>query len=206
VASAMRVAAVAMAAVLAGCTTTRLAEPQRTSTEELLVSAAVDRAVAKLSPALPAHARVFVDTRFFDTEPADLMFPKYTIGAVRDRLARAGARLVDDKKGADVVVELRTGGESIDHNTFLVGIPTFKIPIPLTSSALTMPELALYKRDRQTGVAKLAITAYRRETGALEASSGPEYGASDHTRFAALLFFKWVASDIEPDALKPRTQ
>lgn len=193
-------------AALGACTTTRLTEPSQTATEQLLISTAIDNAVAKLEPSLPADTKVYVDTTYLDTTPADgLLFPKYEIGAIRDQLLRNGARLVADKKDADVVVELRTGGQSIDHNTFLVGIPSFPIPIPFTSNA-SFPEIALYKRDRQTGVAKLAATEYRESTGQLAGSSGPQYGASDHTLFSLLFFFTWVDSNIEPQALQPRTQ
>jgi hypothetical protein len=150
--------AIILTAFLTACTTTRLTEPAETSTEQLLISTAIDDAVAKLKPSLPGDATAYLDTSNFDMAPADaVLFPKYTIGAVRDALLRDGARLVDDKKKADLIVERRTGGQSIDHNTFLVGIPSFPIPIPFTSNAY-FPEIALYKRDRQTGVAKLAVT------------------------------------------------
>jgi hypothetical protein len=184
---------------------TRLTEPPQTATEQLVITAAIDDAVAKMKPSLPSDAAVYVDTTYLDTAPGDaLLFPKYEISAVHDQLLRNGARLVADKKDADVIVELRTGGESKDRNTFLVGIPSFPLPIPFTNASF--PEIALYKRDRQTGVAKLAVTVYSESTGRLADSSGPRYGSSDHTRFSLLFFFTWVRSNIEPKALQPRTQ
>jgi hypothetical protein len=195
-----------LAAPLGACTTVRLTEPSQTATEQLLISAAIDDAVAKLKPSLPSDTKTYVDTTYLDATPADaLLFPKYEIGAVRDQLLRNGARLVADKKDADVMVELRTGGQAIDRNSFLVGIPSFQLPIPFTNAST--PEIALYKRDRQTGVAKLAVTVYSESTGRLAGSSGPQYGSSDHTRFSLLFsFFTWAHNNIEPKDLQPRTK
>jgi hypothetical protein len=193
-------AAMILAVALGACTTSRVTEPPQTATEQLLITAAIDDAVAKMKPGLPSDNAVYVDTTYLDTSDA-LLFPKYEISAVHDQLLRNGARLVADKKDADVVVELRTGGDSIDHNTVLVGIPPLPIPFTYGSS----PEIALYKRDRQTGVAKLAVTVYSESTGRLVGSSGPQYGSSDHTRFSVLFYFTWVHSNIEPMDLQRRT-
>jgi hypothetical protein len=198
-------AVMTLAAALGACSTTRVTEPAQTATEQLLVTKAIDDAIAKLKPSLPADTTAYLDTTYLDTAPADaLLFTKYEIAAVRDQLLRNGDRLVADKKDANVAVELRTGGQSIDHNTFLVGIPSFPIPIPFTSA--NFPEIALYKVDRQTGVAKLAATAYGESTGLLAGSSGPQYGSSDHTRISILFFFTMTDSNIEPENLKTRTQ
>ena len=197
-------AAIILAPPLGACTTVRLTQPSQTATEQLLISAAIDDAVANLKPSLPSDTRAYVDTTYLDNTPADaLLFPKYEIGAVRDQLLRNGARLVADKNDADVIVELRTGGQAIDHNSFLVGIPSFQLPIPFTNAST--PEIALYKRDRQTGVAKLAVTVYSERTGRLTGSSGPQYGSSDHTRFSLLFFFTWAHNNIEPKVLQPKT-
>jgi hypothetical protein len=198
-------AALIVAAALGACSTTRVTEPSQTATEQLVITKAIDDAVAKLKPSLPSDTKTYLDTTDLDTAPADaLLFTKYEIGAVRDQLLRNGDRLVPDKKDAKVTVELRTGGQSIDHNTFIVGIPSFPIPIPFTSA--TFPEIAFYKVDRQTGVAKLAATAYTERTGLLAGSSGPQYGSSDHTRISVLFFFTMIDSNIEPATLKTRTQ
>jgi hypothetical protein len=66
--------------------------------------------VGQLDRVVPAGATVFVDPQYFDNAPGDAArYSKYAIASVRDRLQRQGARLVDDRKSADMVVELRTG-------------------------------------------------------------------------------------------------
>jgi len=51
-------------ALLAGCTTSRATAPLRTASEQLLLSAAADRAAAQLSLGIPKGTRIFVDTRY----------------------------------------------------------------------------------------------------------------------------------------------
>jgi hypothetical protein len=97
---------------LVGCTTEHVTEPLQTATEQLAVSGAVDHAVGNLKLALARGAKVFVDTGYVDTpDDKDVVLPKYMVGAVRDLILRSGGYLVDDKKSADVVAELRTGAQ-----------------------------------------------------------------------------------------------
>lgn len=186
---------------LTGCSTIRLTEPGQTATEQLLISTAVDQAVGGLKPAIPAGTTVFVDAQYVDSAPGDAaLYTKYLVASVRDRLLRQGVRLVDDRKSADMVAELRTGGQSIDHDDFLIGLPAIPIPIPLTGT-VTTPKVPIYENDTQTGIAKLAVTAYDKQ-GALTASTGPVYGESDLTHRTLLLFISWTNQDLLPDALK----
>jgi hypothetical protein len=206
----LRILTLGGAILLAGCTTVTMTEPPQTATEQLLVTGAIDDAVTKMNvSSLPAGTRIFVDTSFFDGTGRDrtILFPKYAMGAVREKLLRAGALLADDKQTADVIVELRTGGQSVDHNSLFVGIPSISIPIPPYFTApVTTPELALFKRDRKTGIAKLAIVAYGKSSGALAGASSASFGASNHTEYTVLLLFDWIHSDIEPKELQDRTQ
>jgi hypothetical protein len=186
---------------LVGCTSERLTEPNETATEQLLVSTAVDHAVGQLDPKIPAGTKVFLDPQYVDTTPADAaLYTKYAVASVRDRLLRLGARLVDDRKDADMVAELRSGGESIDYHDFLLGIPAVPVPVPLSGS-LSTPKVALVERDQQTGIAKLAVTAYGKD-GALTTSTGPSYGESTLKKWTVLLFVSWTEEDLLPDTTR----
>jgi len=186
--------------LLAGCTTNRVTEPYQTATEQLLVSSAVDHAIDNLKPPIPRGSKVYVDTEFFDGENGgtDVVLPRYTIGAVRDLILRTGGDLVDDRKAADLIVELRNGGQAIDHKTVMVGLPTIPVPIPLTGTVQT-PELAFYKRDEQRSISKLALTVYGAKSGALAGSTGPIYGDSHDTHWTVLLVFGWDKQNILPE-------
>jgi hypothetical protein len=175
---------------LGGCTTLRKTETPRTASQQLLISTAAERSAEQLALNLPADTKVFVDSQYFEG-----MDSKYAVGAIRDRLLKHGARLVDEKKDADVVLEIRSGALSVDDRNTLVGIPSFSIPVPL-AGPLQFPEIALFKSEEEQGVSKVAMTGYETKTGALKVSSGPVYGLSHRRRLTVLFFFSWSADDL----------
>lgn len=183
----------AVAFVISACTSERRSAPSRTASEQMMISAAADRAAQNLSIAIPHGTPVFVDTTYFDGTDS-----KYAIGAIRDRLLRRGARLVNTRDAAEMVVEIRSGALSIDENALVVGIPQMEVPVPLAGS-FAFPEIALFKRERRQGVAKFAATGYDAETGALISSSASDFGFSQQTQWNALFFLSWTTDDVMPD-------
>jgi hypothetical protein len=179
---------------LTSCTTTDQPKPARSATEELIISTAADRAAEKLALMIPPKTSVFIDAGNFDGPDS-----KYATAAVRAHMLKQGVRLVDDKKKARTIVELRSGALSIDHNDFLLGIPQFDIPIPLATSPLTIPEIALYRNDEHKGIAKFAILAYDATQGKLIAEQEPQYGFAHKSRKTVLIFVSWNDSDMMPD-------
>ncbi len=179
--------------LLAACTTEKRSAPSRTATEQLMISAAADRAAQNLSVDIPVGTKVFVDPAYFEGIDS-----KYAIGAIRDRLLRRGANLVEKREQADMVLELRAGALSVDENSMVVGIPQMKVPIPLAGS-FALPEIALFKRDRRQGVAKFSATGYDAETGELITSSASDFGFSQKTEYDALFVISWSSSDIMPE-------
>jgi hypothetical protein len=198
--------AVAAALLLASCTTVRVTEPYQTASEQLLVSTAVDHAIDNLKPQIPRGSKVYVDPQYFDIDASgnNIILSHYTIGAVRDLILRAGGNLVGDRKAADLIVEMRNGGQSINHKTMLIGLPAIPVPIPLTGTVET-PELALFKRDNQSGISKIALTIYRAKSGALASSTGPVYGDSHDTNWTVLLLFSWESQNVMPETIPNST-
>jgi hypothetical protein len=179
---------------VAGCTTSaRQTVPQRTATEQLLLSGAADNAIEQLDLGLSPGTRVFVEPAFLETYDRP-----YVLGTLRDKLLRSGLRLVPERARAEVVVEPRSGALSIEEESVLVGLPAWDIPVPFAAAAFRTPELALFKRERREGVAKLAVTAYAVEGGSLAGSSGPSVGIA-HTTRRVVLFVGWTTEDIPPD-------
>jgi len=185
--------------VVAGCTTSRETKPQRTATEQLLISTAADHAADAIKLDIPSGAKVFVDASNFEGTDS-----KYAIAAIRDRILQLGGHLVSDRVLADTVVEIRSGALSIDQSQTLVGIPKFDIPIPL-AGPLGIPEVALFKKSERRGVAKFAATSYGAKTGEAEGATGPRYGFSHNTHWVLLFFFSWSSEDVLPkeDQEKP---
>jgi len=186
--------AVLLALLLGACTQMRESNPSRTATEQLLLSAAADRAAERLANDIPAGSRIFLDAANFDAYDG-----KYAVSTIRSSLMKHGAFLVADRGQADTIVEVRAGALSTDSEKLLIGIPSFDVPIPLAGD-LKSPEIALFKRDRTQGVAKFAATGYDAKTGSLVATTDPVFGLSQKTEYVALLFFSWARNDVKPPA------
>jgi hypothetical protein len=186
-------AAVLLLLALCACSELRESQPGRTATEQLLFSTAVDRVCDQLALQVPAQSKVFVDAAYVEGTDS-----KYLVATLRDRILRHGGHLVAARDQADLVFEPRVGALSVDRKETLVGIPSFPIPIPLAGD-FNFPELALFKRDRQQGVVKLALTSYDARTGELRESLAPVYGFSHHTDWVVMLLFGWQSNDLMPD-------
>jgi len=176
---------------LGACTTVRESSPQRTATEQLLISTAVDRAIAQVNLRIPAGTKVFVESEQLEGSDG-----KYAAGEMRDRLLRNGASLVNDKGKADAVVEVRAGALSIDDRQTLVGIDTFDAPIPFAGQAAKIPQIALYKDRERQGVAKIAAFGYSTSDGKLIDATDPRFGYSHQYERTVLFFFTWRTSDL----------
>ena len=186
-------AAAAILLTLGGCVELRESQPERTATEQLLFSTAADRVCEALSLRIPPESRVFVDASFVEGTDS-----KYLVATLRDRILRTGGNLVDSRAEADLVFEPRVGALSVDRKTTLLGVPSFPVPIPLLGN-IEFPELALYKRDRQQGMVKLALTSYDAATGALHQSIDPVYGFAERTDWLVLIIFGWQENDLMPE-------
>lgn len=157
-----------------------------------MLSTAADRAAEQLTFDIPKGTKVFVDSSNFDAYDG-----KYAIAKIRERALESGVNLVNDKEQAQAILEIRSGALSMDDHEFLVGIPSFGIPIPLAGQ-LTVPELALFKKGTAKGVAKFAAVGYDAKTGVLIHSSGEKYGFSARTEWVVLLLVTWKEDDFRP--------
>lgn len=157
------------AAAAAGCGTTRSTDTARAATEMLLVSQAVDKAVTQLDFTPLAGKAVYVDCENIDKTTVDR---GYLISSIRQQLLAHGALLRDDPKSAVYVVEVRTGGLGTDRHSMLVGTPQLSLPALLPGMPTNIPEVALYKKTDQRGIAKVGVFAYNRVTGRAVWQSG----------------------------------
>ena len=180
---------IALALLVNGCAWFKLTEPPRSATEQLLLSTSADRALASADLTMFANQKVFLDTTYFDSYD-----PKYAIGEIRDALSRAGALLENSPTNSDIIIEARAGALSTDSSDSLIGVPSTGLPIPL-AGAVSIPEIAFYKSQKQFGYAKIALLAYANQSRAHIYSSGPLVGKS-YNDYRKILFVAWVRSDI----------
>jgi len=118
-----------------GCATIRVTDPAHTATEQFLMSQAITAALKQLNVDALRDRKVWLETGYFtgaeqvvvNGEVRQRMFttPEQAFAAaeLRERLLLGGARIVQDKKLADIIVEVRSGGIGIDRLENLIGVP-----------------------------------------------------------------------------------
>ncbi|MBX3426559.1 MAG: hypothetical protein KF688_12830 [Pirellulales bacterium] len=156
--------AVAATLVLAaGCGSTRTSNTMRTATEQLLISDAVDRAVQQIDFTPLAGQSIYFEER----QLAEVVDKSYLVSSMRQHLLASGCVLKDKRDEAEFVVEPRAGAVGTDNHDLLFGIPATNVPQVGVTTTLpaAIPEIPIAKRRNQRGVAKLAVFAYRRDSG-----------------------------------------
>ncbi len=146
-----------------GCGTTRTSNTVRTATEQLLISDAIDRAVQSINFSKLAGQAVYFDERHL----YEVVDDGYLISSLRQHLLASGCILKDDREQATFIIEPRAGAIGTDNDELLFGIPATNLPqmalVPGLPAAV--PEVPIIKRRHQRGIAKIAVFAYRRDTG-----------------------------------------
>ena len=153
--------------VLGGCGTTT----QRTATEQLLMSDAVDTAISKIDFSSLDGRKVYLDTIYLNQVPGiGFVNSSYIISAIRQQMTASGCLLQDSKQDSEIVVEARAGTLGTDGHEITYGVPqtsALSSAASLVSSSAAvpvLPELSLGRLDFQAGVAKIALFAYEKET------------------------------------------
>ena len=163
----------------------RYTDPPRTATEQLLISQSAVEAIGRLDVSPLRGHGVFVDETYLKAVDS-----AFIAGEIRNRVLKAGGRIVDKKEDADTILEIRAPAVGIDRKDMLLGIPSLLVPVPAVPeagmSSLALPELALVKNVKQVGITSLALTAYERKTGAMVDSFGPETGKSMRSDWSLL--------------------
>jgi hypothetical protein len=147
-----------------------------------LLTGAATAAVEQVSADTLRDRLVFIDTTYLTTSWQTTPELSFLIGEFRAKMLEGGVRFAPKREGADIVVELRSGGVGIDRLEFLLGIPAVGLPSlagSVTSGQnipVITPELSILKSTRQRGFASVAFVAYFANTGELLSSSGPFVG------------------------------
>ncbi|MFC3229249.1 DUF6655 family protein [Marinibaculum pumilum] len=181
-------AILAPALLLAACSTARQTHPERTATEQLLISKAADEAAERMRLPIPPGTRIHIEPVNMDTPDG-----KYALGAIRDRLLKNGARLAKDRDSADMIVSIRSGALSIDKRESLIGTPEIDIGL------LTLPSLALYRDQERKGIAKFVATATDSRDGQMVGTTDPQFGYAHKSRTTILFIFSSSKDDLIPE-------
>lgn len=152
--------------VLSGCGTTT----NRIGTEQLLISDAVDQAVDRIDFSALKDVKIYLDSRYISSLRTNLFIDSnYVISSLRQQLTAAGALIQDDREKATLIVEARVGALGADGHDVTYGIPqsgalSSAVSAVSGSTIPVLPEISLGRTDAQSGVAKLVVFAYDRDT------------------------------------------
>lgn len=152
--------------LVCGCGTTTT----RTATEQLLMSDAVDNAISQIDFRVLRGKKVFLETDYLRQVPkVGFVNAEYITSSLRQQLTAARCLIQDKRETAEIIVEPRVGALGTDGHEVVYGIPQSgsiasaaaafsNSPIP------SIPEISLGKSNAQTGIAKVIVFAYDRET------------------------------------------
>lgn len=168
--------------LITGCGTTH----QRTGTEQLLLSEAVDRTVDQLDLSCLSGRKVFLDTTYIrPVKGVIFVNSDYIVSAIRQRLTISGCQIQDSKSQADYILEARVGALGTDSLEVTYGLPASNAisqAASLVSGAPgipTIPEISVGKRNATLSTSKIVMYAYHRETGTPVWQSGSAISKSD---------------------------
>jgi hypothetical protein len=150
-------------AASAGCGTTRMSDTLRTGTEQILLSAAIDRSVSEMDFEILNGKDVFFDPQYLKGVSDE----GYIVSSIRQRLLAEGVFLKAIRDEATYVVEARAGAVGTNRQDVLIGIPQTSLPAGALATGVpsVIPEIPFAKKTLQKGVAKIAVFAYNQVTG-----------------------------------------
>ena len=190
-------AAACLAVSLCGCGEKKVTLPARSATEQLLVSAAADRAIQNLPAAPVAGKKVF-----FDASSLETLDKAYVAAEWRGALARQGALLQTKMDDAEVVVEPRSGALSIDQRSFMIGLPELPLPVPFAGT-INIPELPLFKMVSLTATAKFAAAVMEPKDGSCVFATGHQLGEARERSLWLLLVGPFVFTNAKARLRSP---
>jgi len=176
---------------VAGCGSFRETFPPRSASEQLLISEAVDAAVAEMPTDWMTRSAVYIETANLDAYDQF-----YLVQKLRNTVLENGGSLSPDREAADVVLEVASGGLSVDKGEWLLGIPELPLPIPFADETLKLPEFPLFKLVSYAGKAKLISTAVEAGSGRPHRQLPVCYGRARHRLWWAFIVGPFTWSDL----------
>lgn len=179
--------AVCLGLALGGCTASReQTKSPRGPIEQLLLSRSIVRSLAGLRVPLLEGATVFMETEGL---PPDLSYVKALVAA---ELGLAKSQIRQKKEDAQFLVTVIVHSMGTEQGHTLVGMP----PIQGGLFPIALPELALYKADRQIGHARFSLAIYETATGKLRATIPWRAGSAFYHYYTVFFIFAFPSTDL----------
>ena len=185
-----------LAGLASGCVNKqRMTQPAQSVGEQLLLSTAIDRTLSELD--MEAIGRLKGFEVYLSTTYLKTLDQEYLIGSLRDLLFSSGVLVVDDPVQAQMIVEVRSGANSLDSATVTAGIAEDQaLPNPVTGAPVALPELALFKKENNVSVTTVALVAYHANTRVHVFSSGTLLGGAYDRHYQILGLLRLRFTDV----------
>lgn len=164
----LRLWMVLISLVFTGCGVNKV----RLASEQLIVTDAVDQAVARMDFSPLSDQDVYFDTKYLAAvkSPSNVNV-EYVISSLRQQMIAYNLRLREKPDEATFIIEARVGALGADGAESTYGVPGIAAfsaasavvtGVPITTAAA--PEFSLGRKNHQWGAAKIAAFAYERES------------------------------------------
>ena len=189
----------------AGCAIQQeVSRTPRTAVEQVLLTQAIERALSNLTVQLPDHAILHIDATSLDTDRSLVRMSGSDLGATRPRametvyvrdsvsavLARKGYRTLDGEATYLVRVMVESLG-TMQGMTFF-GLP----PIQSVIIPFALPELTLYRLQKQSGYARIHLDLYDTRTREMVGSTATLIGRTYYDQYTVLFYITWYDTDL----------
>ena len=173
----------------------RMTEPSRSLGEQLLVSTSIDRTLSELDEEAIGRLKGF--KVFISSEYLKTLDQEYLVGSLRDLFLSNGVLVVDAAEEAQMIVEVRSGANSLDSSTATLGIAEDQaLPNPVTGAPVALPEISFFKRENNFAVSKVALVAYQAKSREHIFSSGTLLGGAYDRHFQFLGMIRLRFTDV----------
>ncbi|MDH5724698.1 MAG: hypothetical protein OEY60_04425, partial [Nitrospira sp.] len=193
--------------LLMGCALEQeVSRTPRTAVEQVLLTQAVEQALVNLTVQLPEGVNVDVDATGLESGRSQLRMTNADRGAidhpsrdilyVRDivaaELGRRGYRVSARDTESPYLVRVMAESFGTMQGSIFVGMP----PVQSVLIPFSLPELTLYKRQNQSGYARLHLDLYDNRTGEFLGSTPKLVGRAFYNQYTVLIFATWNHTDI----------
>ena len=173
----------------------RMTEPARSLGEQLLLSTSIDRSLSELDTEAIGRLKGF--KVFISSEYLKTLDQEYLLGSLRDLFLSNGVLVVDKAEEAQMIVEVRSGANSLDSSTATLGIAEDQaLPNPVTGAPVALPEISFFKRENNFAVSKVALVAYQAKSREHIFSSGTLLGGAYDRHFQFLGIIRLRFTDV----------
>ncbi|SFD97946.1 hypothetical protein [Nitrosomonas sp. Nm166] len=180
----------ALIGLLSSCSTTqKITNSSRTATEQLLISEAVMRSLPKqvdLPLPIPRGAIVKLDVTGMTTDK------DMARAIIAGWLGLLGYAVQDGPENATHRINIVVDSLGTEMGSTFFGIP----PIRASLIPISLPELALFKAEHQSGYAKFHLDVFEMSSGRFIASSSSFLGDTFYNAYTLLFLISFNKTDL----------